>query len=325
MTSDTVSVIIPCYNAGRWLQEAIDSCLAQTYRPIEIVVVDDGSTDDSLAIMQSYGEQIRYETGPNRGGNPARNRGFDLSHGEYIQFLDADDYLLPDKIVRQVRFLRETGADVVYGDWRHQFHELDGSVWQDDIHVSGVHEDVLESLLSGWWVASVALLWRRKVVIDSGGWDESLQAGQDRDFFLSVAMTGADARYQPGCHSIYRRYGHVTVSTSNRLRWLESHQQILEKVEQRLMTDGRLTAKYRRAMAKSYFHTARNFYDIDRQRYRSLMDTVLRLDPEFLPQESPVYNWACRLMGFEKAEQLASMKRRSRITPSSHVQEAQES
>lgn len=320
-----VSIIIPCYNAARWLREAIDSCLAQTYRPVEVIVIDDGSTDDSLAIIHSYGEQIYHESWPNRGGNHARNRGFALSQGEYIQFLDADDYLLPDKIARQVKLLEETGADVVYSDWRHEYCHASGTRDLGPVVVSGAHADVLEASLGNWWTANLSLLFRREAVDQSGGWDETVQVGQDHDFLISVALTGADIRYQPGCHSIYRRYGHVTVSTSNGLRWLESHQQILEKAEQRLVADGRLTANYRRAMAKSYFHVARNFYDIDRQRYRSLMDTVLRLDPEFLPQESPVYNWACRLMGFEKAEQLASMKRRFRIIPSSHVQEAQES
>src|SRR3954451_21632885 len=90
-----VSIIIPCYNAERWLNESIDSCLRQTYRPLEIVVVDDGSTDKSLQILMSYGSRIKYVTGPNRGGNHARNTGFALTKGEYVQFLDADDYILP--------------------------------------------------------------------------------------------------------------------------------------------------------------------------------------------------------------------------------------
>ena len=101
MMEGVVSIIIPCFNAGRWLREAIDNCLAQTYRGVEINVVDDGSTDDSLTIIQSYGDKIRYESGPNQGGSHARNRGFALSHGDYIQYLDADDFLLPEKIEEQ--------------------------------------------------------------------------------------------------------------------------------------------------------------------------------------------------------------------------------
>jgi len=303
-----VSIIIPCYNAQRWIAEAVDSCLTQTYAPIEIIVVDDGSTDGSLAIIQSYGERVIYETGLNRGGNHARNRGFALSHGAYIQFLDADDYLLPDKIARQVRFLEETGADVVYGDWRHQFHEPDRRVWQDDVHVSGYQNDVLASLLAGWWVAPVGLLWRRRAVLASGGWDESLAAGQDQDFFLSVAMTGAGVRYQPGCHSIYRRYGAVTVSTANRLRWLENHRRVLEKAEERLQQTGRLTEAYRQALARSYFHVARNYYGVQRDQCQALMQKVFELDPSFSPQESRLYNMAWRFFGARIADALAGLK-----------------
>ena len=76
-----------------------------------------------MEIIKSYGDKVIWETGPNCGGNHARNRGFALSKGEYIQYLDADDYLKPEKIERQVNFLKETSADIVYGDWQHQYHE----------------------------------------------------------------------------------------------------------------------------------------------------------------------------------------------------------
>src|SRR4029450_6412226 len=132
-----VSVIIPCYNAERWIGEGIQSCLNQTYAPIEVIVIDDGSTDRSLEVIKSFGNKIRWETGPNCGGNHARNRGFSISSGHYIQFLDADDYLLPEKIARQVGFLEESGVDVVYGDWRHEHFGPNGSSWLEEIAISG--------------------------------------------------------------------------------------------------------------------------------------------------------------------------------------------
>ena len=134
--SKLVSIVIPCFNTEPWLNEAIDSCLSQSYPSIEIIVIDDGSTDGSLDIIKSYSDRIIWETGPNQGGNHARNRGFALSKGDYVQFLDADDYLLPQKLEKQVQFLKTTGADVVYGDWRHQYHLKDGEVTLDDIKTS---------------------------------------------------------------------------------------------------------------------------------------------------------------------------------------------
>jgi glycosyltransferase involved in cell wall biosynthesis len=311
--SPLVSIVIPCYNAKRWITEAINSAWAQTYPHIEVIVVDDGSTDGSPAVLQSFGEQIRLVNGPHRGGNPARNQGFALAQGSYIQFLDADDYLLPEKIARQAAFLAETGADVVYGDWRHQFHEPDGRVWQDDIHISAEQPDVLASLLRGWWVAPAAILWRREAVTASGGWDETLQAGQDRDFFLAVAMTDADIRYQPGSHSVYRRYGNVTVSTSNARRWRENHERLLNKAQAKLKERGLLSEKYKRAMALSYFSLARNYYEAaDRPKRQQMYAQALALDPQFAPNESRLYTTAYRLFGFRTVEWLATLMRKRR-------------
>jgi glycosyltransferase involved in cell wall biosynthesis len=304
------SVIIPCYNAERWIDEAIQSALDQTHPSVEVIVVDDGSSDASWKKIQKFGNRIIAETGPNRGGSAARNRGFVLARGDYIQFLDADDYLLPEKIARQVAFLEASGADVVYGDWRHQRHEPDGSVRLENVAVSGERGDVLTALLANWWVAPCALLFRREIVQRCGGWDESLAVAQDTDFFISIAMAGAKIAYQPGCHSIYRRYGPVTISTSNRRRWLDNHHIVLDKALGRLEKKGRLTSKYCRAAAHSYFALARNYFDFNPDKYEFLMHKVLELDPKFRPRESLAYNTTRRLLGYSAAERLASFKRR---------------
>jgi glycosyltransferase involved in cell wall biosynthesis len=304
-----VSIIIPCFNAKRWIGEAIRSTLVQTHRPLEIVVIDDGSTDTSLEVIKSFGDKIRWETGPNRGGNAARNRGFKLSQGDYLQFLDADDYLLPEKISQQVAFLVSTGADAVYGDWRHQHHSPDGKVELEDIAISGDQDDILGALLAGWWVAPAAVLARREAVLRTGGWDESLTAAQDRDYMISLAMSGARILYQPRCHSIYRRYGEVTVSTENRRRWLENHERVLDKALSALQSTGRLTEKYRKALARSYFTLAQNYYDNDRGCFEELLQKVLTLQPDFRPNHSFFYAAAERFFGIRGAERLASWKR----------------
>jgi glycosyltransferase involved in cell wall biosynthesis len=307
-----VSVVIPCYNAERWVGEAIQSCLNQTYAPIEVIVINDGSTDKSLEMIQSFGDRVRWESGPNRGGNQARNRGFSISSGDYIQFLDADDYLLPEKIARQVAFLEASGADVVYGDWRHEHFRMDGTSSFEEIAISGAREDVLGALLSGWWVAPAALLFRRHVVEKTGGWDESLTAAQDRDFFISMAMTDAKIAYQSGCYSIYRRHRGETVSTGNRIRWLGNHARVLDKAVAALEARDRLKRDYRYGLALSYFSLARNYFDLDRKKYEQAMGKVLALEPGFCPQESRLYNAVQRCLGFRAAESMASWKRRLR-------------
>lgn len=300
-----ISVIIPCFNAGRWLSEAINSCLAQTYQPVEVIVIDDGSTDGSLEIIKSYGDRIIWETGPNRGGNHARNRGFGLSKGNYIQFLDADDYLSSQKLEKQIRFLEATDADVVYGDWRHQYHLENGKVTLDDIKTSGNQPDILKSLLADWWVSPACLLFRRSAVESSGGWDETLSAGQDRDFFLAVVMSGAQVVYQPECDSIYRRYGNVTVSSASQERYLENHLKILEKYEARLNQEDKLLDSYKDALAQSYFLIARKYLAINPALYSQFLEKTLSLSPRFQAQGSErtfLYSFAQKVLGFRKLE-----------------------
>ncbi|MBH8555244.1 glycosyltransferase [Nostocaceae cyanobacterium CENA357] len=301
-----VSIIIPCFNAEKWLAQAIDSCLKQTYSNIEIIVIDDGSTDNSLEIIKSYGNQVIWQSLLHKGGNFARNRGLDLSKGEYIQYLDADDYILPEKIERQVHFLEATGADVVYGDWRHQRHLPDGSSFLDKIEISEMQSDILASLLANWWVALAALLYKRTAVENSNGWDETLSAAQDRDFLLSVVMNNNKVVYQSGCYAIYRRYGSVTVSTSSKSRWLKSHYLVLEKVERQLLQNNQLSMQYRHALAKSYFELARESLSIDYSQYVSFLEETLALFPDFKANSKrPVYKIVQDLLGFRQTERIA--------------------
>src|SRR5262245_36644589 len=95
-----VSILIPCYNAERWIAQAIESALTQSWPAKEVLVVDDGSTDRSLNIIKSFGGRIRSEASNHRGSNQTRNRLLELAHGQWVQYLDADDYLRPGKIER---------------------------------------------------------------------------------------------------------------------------------------------------------------------------------------------------------------------------------
>lgn len=304
-----VSVIIPCYNAERWVAEAIESALAQTYRPIEVVVIDDGSTDGSLGIIRRYRDRVKWESGPNRGGDAARNRGFQLSAGQLIQWLDADDYLLSEKIEREVRHLEESGADVVFGDWRHEYVDAHGGRRLGPV-VSAKTDDVLFGLLSGWWAASDAYLMRRWVVEVINGWDENLPAAQDLDLWIRACIVGARFTYQSGCYSVYRRHGSTTVSTRDRTGRLVMYGRVMEKAHELLESSGLLTSRYRQAMALSHFHVARNLYEADRDAYRRHVRMALELDPGFTPRESRLFNAAARVAGLAAAERAAVAKRR---------------
>ena len=114
-----VSVLIGAYNAEAYIGEAIESVLAQTYRPIELIVVDDGSDDGTASVIETFGNAVRYERQDRGGNGAARNRAAELAHGAYFAFLDADDRFMPDKIGRQVDVLhRDPSVDAVFGHVR---------------------------------------------------------------------------------------------------------------------------------------------------------------------------------------------------------------
>jgi glycosyltransferase involved in cell wall biosynthesis len=306
----TVSIIVPCYNAQAWVKEAIQSCLNQTYPDIEIIVIDDGSTDRSAQVLKDFGSRILLVTTSNQGGSVARNIGFRHSTGKYIQFLDADDYLLPEKIAMQVRFLEENNADVVYGDWRYQFHLPDGFCYLDKIEKSGEKDDILCSLLSGWWVAQGAILYRRWAVESVGGWDESFRAAQDRDFFTSVAMSNVVIGYQPGCNFIYRKYGEVTVSTSNIQRWFNSNCLSLEKTETALRNSDRLSKNHRASLATGYARALRFCLPIRTERHFEILRKIQDLAPNFKAKDETIwFRLVQEMLGYCRTIRLMSLWR----------------
>ena len=313
-----VSVIIPCFNAEKWLREAIDSVLAQTYPQIEIIVIDDGSSDRSLSIIKSYGDKVIWRTGENQGANKARNLGFSLARGEYIQYLDADDYLLPDKIAKQVQCLEATCGDFVYSDWRYQHHLDNGEIHLDKVRVCGIKADFLQSLLSNdRWSNLAPILFTRQVV-KKVTWDESLDAAQDRDFLLSVMLASAKPVYQPGCDSIYRMHSGATISTASKLRWLKAHCLVMEKAKTQLSAMGLFNSKYRQALATGYWKMGKeylysncgknksNSHNIPYVNYAAILDKVYQLAPNLLIQDkSKLYKIFYKLFGYQATEKLS--------------------
>src|SRR5262245_8341676 len=117
MADPTVSVIIPCYQASTWIAETLESVFAQDVGDMEVIVVDDGSTDGSPDVVRARFPSVLLVAGDHLGASRARNSGMRASCGTYLQFLDADDLLAAGKLTRQIEALERTGADVAYGAW----------------------------------------------------------------------------------------------------------------------------------------------------------------------------------------------------------------
>lgn len=187
MAHPLVSVIIPNYNYARYLRQAIDSVLAQTYPHIEVVVVDDGSQDDSRAVLEMYGTRIRWVTQRNQGVAAARNHGVRLSQGDYLAFLDADDYWLPAKIERQLeRFRQNPELGLVYCG-TDEFNES-GTV---NLRVDGLEGWVLVELLllrrPAFFGGGSGFVVPRALFDEVGSFDERLSTSADWDLVCRLA------------------------------------------------------------------------------------------------------------------------------------------
>ena len=307
-----VSIIIPCYNAENWVRQSIQSALDQTWSPVEVIVIDDGSTDKSLEVIKSFGSKIIWETGPNRGANHARNRGLELAKGEYFQFLDADDYLLPGKIERQMKVFPASGADVIYEDWQRMQEQPDGScVWYSG--VSGEHPDILEAFLGIWVPQVLTVLYARRVFEKNILWDEKLTSAQDWEMHIRLAMAGVTYLYLPGCFTVIRRPLAPTISTRSPRQLEDNIVGILKKAETRLNESGLLNDRYKRAMAGAYLALAcgtNQYFDRDRPRFEELVQHAQRLSPSCVYPYSPFYTLMGKIFGVRNAERMRSFKRR---------------
>lgn len=180
-----VSVVVPNYNHGRYLGDAIESILAQTYRQYEIIVVDDGSTDNSRKVAAEYGDQIRYIYKDNAGLSAARNTGLRHAQGEFIALLDADDMYEPDFMERLVHILSANdNVDGVYCGYR--FVDQYGvALPQAETRVIP-SEQLYEVMKRGnFWVPESVMM-RRSCYITAGPYDESLRACEDWDIWLRI-------------------------------------------------------------------------------------------------------------------------------------------
>ncbi len=312
-----VSILIPCYNAERWIAQCIESALAQTWRDKEVIVVDDGSTDGSLAIIRSFGDRIRWETGPNRGGNVARNRLLELSFGEWIQYLDADDYLLPDKVEKHADFLSShPGVDVVFSRYIQETHE--GDEVNQAVGLMPEPRDDPWSLLVRWDLPQTgALLWRKSAILAAGGWKEDQPCCQEHELYLRMLKSGARFQYCDAVGAVYRQWSGGSVCTKDPQEVHRRRLEIVADAENCLRETQRLTEERLWAINQARLEVARLVWRYDRAKAVGIDAAIHHSQPTFEPGGpgrrigySMGYRLGYRLLGFRGIETLAGRLRR---------------
>ncbi|MEM6615067.1 MAG: glycosyltransferase family A protein [Pseudomonadota bacterium] len=211
----TVSIIIPCFNKAAYIAQAIDSALNQSH-PCEVIVIDDGSTDDSLNTIKAYDDRLHWVTGPNRGACAARNMGIELASGDMLQFLDADDAIPPNKIEAQLGSLEGAPpGSVSYCPWSFLDEENTLSPRRELIDNVYSGSDLLRTMwYYGGFLPTVVWLTPKELVASAGAWDESLHADQDGEFFGRMLLSASKVRSAMNTLAYYRRPPQGSISLS---------------------------------------------------------------------------------------------------------------
>ncbi len=275
-----VSVIIPCYNRADKIIASAMSVLNQTYHDLELIIVDDGSTDNTADVVSAMEDQrVRYIRQPeNMGACAARNRGTDESRGEYIAFQDSDDIWLPDKLEAQVRYMEQHSADLIYC----------GMVRKDSRSTKNVPEDQkpgdepsLETLLAGNKISTQTMFMKREVA-EKIRFDTSFKRLQDWDFALRTVAAGYRVKYMGGSLVVSEvREDSITARISSEKAYLH----LLEKHEKEY-------EQYPKAKARIYYVIAYRYKGIDNKKVkkylwksnstRMSLQTVIRLLMSYL-------------------------------------------
>ena len=216
-----VSILIPSYNAERWIGDTIRSALAQTWPRKEIIIVDDGSRDRTLSVAQQFASgNVLVVSQPNQGASAARNKGYELCQGDYIQWLDADDLLSPDKVAKQMAaaqqyqdkrtLLSSAWGYFMYRPSRAEF--LPTSLWCD---LSPV-EWLLGKMGQNLHMQTATWLVSRELTEAAGPWDTRLSLDDDGEYFCRVVLASNAIRFVADAKVFYREQGSDRLSSIDR-------------------------------------------------------------------------------------------------------------
>jgi hypothetical protein len=285
----TVSVVIPAYNQSAYLRESVESALRQTRSDIEILIIDDGSIDETPAVAADFGDAVRYFRRENGGLSAARNTGIGLAGGELLGFLDADDRWLPTFLERLVPLLLgDSGVDVAFSAWR--CIDDAGAVLPEWGCYAG-RGDLLDDLALANRFPPVATLARRDRVVAAGGFDEALRATEDWDLWLRLAGGGSHFDGVDEVLAEYRRHGdNMTLDVA---RMERNQLAVLDKLAgspAALRVAGRLPqARARVCLASALSH---HLQDDPEAAYRSFADGI-QAWPALAWQADTWYRWVC--------------------------------
>ena len=299
------SILIPCYNAERWIAETLEASLAQTWSHTEIIVVDDGSKDKTVEVVKRYESRgVKLIVQENRGAAAARNTAFRASEGDYVQFLDADDLISPNKIQSQImRLMREPEA-VAICPWGRFFDNSD----QVSLDPSPSWQSLppVDWLVETWSRGSGMLfpaMWLipREIVNRAGLWREDLSLNDDGEFFTRVVLASSGVLFCPDDTAYYRSGIPGSLSATRSVRgWQSGFEAICSCIEAlRKVEDSDRVRRCGSLLWQVYAHSA---YPHHRQLANKALDNAHTLHKfTITPDGGRMFHLTMRLVGWKAA------------------------
>lgn len=250
-----VSVVVPVHNCRPYLATCLDSALAQTHAALEVIAVDDGSTDGSAEVLAAYAGRIRVVSQRNAGASAARNHGAALARGSFLAFLDSDDTWDPEKTARQVALLQQhPRAVATYCD--HRTVDAGGRLtgYSEALDAPRSSGRIVEDLIRGVRIKSPTLVMLRRQAFEAvGGFDQTLRYAEDHDLFIRLALQGP-VLYQIDTLASYRVHdASLSFAPGAELKASEGLMRVLEKL---VFESDAVPRKVRAAAMDELFHAA---------------------------------------------------------------------
>jgi glycosyltransferase involved in cell wall biosynthesis len=304
-----VSVIIPAYNAAKTIEKTLQSVMDQDYPSLEIIVIDDGSTDNTKDVVKNFSAKINYIYQINSGVSAARNNGYKHAKGDFIQYLDADDILAASKITTQVNLLIQHNADVAYGDWvkftenEHAYKELE--IVSREMQL---REEI--ELFTDFWVPPAALLYKRSITEKIGPWNTKLPIIQDARYALDAALNKAKFLYTPGIMAYYRVHDTGSLSTKNKFAFMLDCFENAKQIDSLWNKEYAADVEKKNAVIRVLRFCVNEFSVLDKEKHKEAINYILQIEPNYIPEGSKGLRAMSRLFGYRNAERIASIKRR---------------
>ena len=252
----SISVIIPCYNSEAFLKRAVDSVLRQRYTVSEIILVNNNSTDGTEKILNQYKKEfpgvIKVLEEPRKGAPFARNCGLAAATGDWLQFLDADDELLPEKLQRQVDLI-EKDTDIIAGSF-YEYRESPNGLAKRIIPV--VKGNPWRSLIKSELGKTSSMLWRRGALLAAGKWNESKSSSQEYDLLFRMLKNKASIQYSEVPDTIHHVLKNSISRSENDDRMIEvlnNYVDLRIMIRNYLASEGKLTRELRHAVITSIY------------------------------------------------------------------------